>query len=59
MAYVLTIENAWLCYRNRRTFKLLKHAIRAAVSDTESLMFENVYITCGVQHIAPFEIIIP
>jgi len=45
VACVLTIENAWLCYRNRLKFKLLKHAVRAAVSETKSLMFGNVYIT--------------
>jgi len=34
-AFVLTIENAWLSYRSRRIFKLLKHAVRAAVSNIE------------------------
>jgi hypothetical protein len=28
--YVVVIESAWISYRNRRIFKLLKHAIRAA-----------------------------
>jgi len=42
-AHVLAIENAWLSYRNQRIFKLLKHAIRAAVSDTEGLMTTQKY----------------
>lgn len=28
---VRIIESAWIVYRNRRIFRLLKHAIRAAV----------------------------
>jgi len=49
-AHVLTIENAWLSYRNRRIFKLLKHALRAAVSDVGcAITGQNYFILCAFE----------